>query len=92
MPKGRRSDSDWKLSNERPSDDGAEQGVGDQIAAPEPSRLLFDAVEPFEAKTLPDQRRSANLSREHVERAANAVAHWDAELGAPVGEKALLPR
>src|SRR5437867_10113300 len=73
-------------------DDSAEQGVGDQIAAPEPAGLLLDAVEPFEAESLPRQRSSLNLSRENVERAPDTVADRHAELVAPAGEEALLLR
>ena len=59
-------------------DHRAEQGVGDQVPAPEPPRLLAHAIEPFESEPLPDEGSSADLARENVERSADAVAHWDA--------------
>ena len=73
-------------------DHRAEDRVGHQVALPEPPWLLQDAVEPLETQLLPQPRRAAGLSRQHVERPPDAVPYPDVEALAPSGEEALLAR
>src|SRR5438445_9525729 len=78
--KQRRGTSKKAQAHQLGQDDRAEYAVSNEIAAPQAPRLLFDAVEPFETEPLPGQGSATNLSREHVERATDAMTHWDAEL------------
>src|ERR1700722_17498926 len=69
-----------------------EQVDGDQIAAPQPSWLLQQPVEPFKAGSLPAFRCALGDSSQDVKGAADAVQYRDAQTGPTPTEEVFLLR
>ena len=62
-----------------PGDERDETCIRDEVAPPEPSRLLYEPIGPFEPKRLRRAGRTANVSGRHIQRAADAHDHGNAK-------------
>lgn len=75
-----------------PGNERDETCVRDEVAPPEPSRLLYEPIGPFEPERLRRAGGTANVTGGHIQRTANAHDHRNAKPATIVPEPVFLPR
>jgi hypothetical protein len=75
-----------------PGDERDKTCVRDEVAPPEPSRLLCEPIGPLKPKRLRRAGRTANVSGRHIQRAADAHDHGNAKPTTILFQPVFLPR